>query len=259
MKYYGGKARIAKEIYPLLNSIIFRGGFENYYEPFCGGLSITCGVRCKHRFASDICAPLITLYQALQAGWIPPDHVSLETYHHYRLNPDPNDPMTAFVGFGCAYSGRWFGGYARAIPRKDQTDGDSRGYAGESRRSLLRQIAACMDVVFFCRPYFQSDPKRSVIYCDPPYAGTVGYDYTGQTWDAPAFWDWVRRIGDADHVVVISEFSAPDDFCCIKTFLNRQGVVTKGEGKMQKEERLFMLPNQAEQWVFNTNTQPDIL
>lgn len=45
-----------------------------------------------------------------------------------------------------------------------------------------------------------------VIYCDPPYAGTVKYSKDG--FNHAEFWQWVR---DCRHCVLVSEYSAPDD------------------------------------------------
>ena len=68
------------------------------------------GVRC----ASDVNRPLITMYKALQDGWIPPSTVTEEMYAEYKGIQDAEDPLTAFIGIGCSFSGKWFGGYARS-------------------------------------------------------------------------------------------------------------------------------------------------
>lgn len=40
MQYFGGKARIAKEIVNVLNR--YRKQDQTFVEPFCGGINITC-------------------------------------------------------------------------------------------------------------------------------------------------------------------------------------------------------------------------
>lgn len=52
--------------------------------------------------------------------------------------------------------------------------------------------------------------EGDVVYCDPPYSGTKGYD--GREFDNDTFWDWVRT---RDYPVYVSEYNAPADFTCI--------------------------------------------
>ena len=48
--------------------------------------------------------------------------------------------------------------------------------------------------------------EGDVVYCDPPYAGTEGYE--GE-FDHGAFWEWVRT---RPYPVYVSEYRAPEDF-----------------------------------------------
>lgn len=48
-----------------------------------------------------------------------------------------------------------------------------------------------------------------VVYCDPPYAGTNGYE---REFDHEAFWRWCRT---RDFPVYVSEYRAPEDFISI--------------------------------------------
>lgn len=52
--------------------------------------------------------------------------------------------------------------------------------------------------------------EGDVVYCDPPYSGTKGYD--GREFDHAAFWEWVRT---RDYPVYVSEYNAPEDFICM--------------------------------------------
>lgn len=52
--------------------------------------------------------------------------------------------------------------------------------------------------------------EGDVVYADPPYAGTTGYD--GREFDHEAFWEWVRT---RDYPVYVSEYKAPSDFTSI--------------------------------------------
>ncbi len=75
-----------------------------------------------------------------------------------------------------------------------------------------------------------------MIYCDPPYSTGVGYG--GEKFGTAEFWDWCRLQTAAGHIVIISEYTAPDDFVCIwehktKTHLNNRA-------KIDRTEKLFI-------------------
>ena len=126
MQYFGGKARLAPQIVTYLNSI---RGSRHFHEPFVGGANIVSNmIGC--RFAYDLCQPLITMYNALQTGWVPPIKVSETDYNLLNERRDACDPMTAFAGFGCSFAGKYFGGYAR--------DNTGRNYASNAKNSLMQ-------------------------------------------------------------------------------------------------------------------------
>lgn len=72
----------------------------------------------------------------------------------------------------------------------------------------------------------------SVLYCDPPYAGTAGYDLN---FDHEAFWRWARA---QTQPVFISEYSAPSDFKVIAAFNRNTKLSPLGKTKT-KPEKLF--------------------
>ena len=82
MKYMGSKARIAKDILPII--LKDRISEEQYYvEPFCGGCNLIDKVK-GNRIASDINPYLIAMWQAVSNGWLPRnDYTELE-YKKYK-------------------------------------------------------------------------------------------------------------------------------------------------------------------------------
>ena len=72
---------------------------------------------------------------------------------------DPLDPLTAFVGFGCSYSGKWFGGLAK--------DGNGRNYALNAYNSLMKKAKTFKDVEFSHKSYLDYTPTDYLVYCDP--------------------------------------------------------------------------------------------
>lgn len=184
MRYVGGKARIAKELVaqiPICRPIV--------WEPFCGGLNTAeqFALRGQRVFCSDAHRPLISLYRAMQAGWVPPDHVSEDDYQVARNLPD-TDPRKGFAGFGCSFGGKFFGGYARG-------DGD-RNYALNAKRALTRQISLLRESIFNHLDFLKVEPGPCdwCIYADPPYASTQGY--VSGPFDHELFWrrceGWAR-------------------------------------------------------------------
>ncbi len=102
MQYLGGKFRIRKEIASIINTNRKKG--QKYIEPFVGGGNIMASIDTTKglNMAFDINPYLISLYNGLKNVFIPPDTVSEEEYKVYNHTLDKNNPMTAFVGFGCS-------------------------------------------------------------------------------------------------------------------------------------------------------------
>lgn len=227
MRYFGGKARTWKQISKLINEV----NKENkpYLEPFVGGAWVLQGVKATKRYAADANKALITLYQSLQNGWVPPDDLSKEEYNHLKALKDGSDPLTAFAGFGCSFGGKWFGGYAKS--------GD-RNYAKNAKNSLMKKVANLGGVVFKCESYDKLNPNDMVIYCDPPYQNTTGYGAIG-SFDHELFWE-VMREWAKNNTVLISEYNAPEDFEPILEIKTKTDIRTK-TGKENRIEKVFKL------------------
>jgi DNA adenine methylase len=232
MQYFGGKYRIRKPVSAFLNTLIELNGIYLYKEPFCGACWITPHIKCEQRVASDAHTDLILLWNALKAGWVPPDTLSEEEYHQLR-HAEPS-ALRGFAGFACSFGGKWFRGYARSSVTSN--------HALVGKNSLLRKIAAMQDVTFECRDYRELEGSGALIYCDPPYAGTekysVGIDHT-------EFWDTMRRWSQTN-LVVISEYTAPDDFVCVREIPTSTFIRGKNQKAIARVERLFMHKEQAD-------------
>ena len=227
MQYLGGKSKIRKQIASFLESI--RKKDQPYLEPFVGGGWILQEMS-GERYASDGNVALITMYQALNNGWEPPDFVSEDDYKEAMLNRDMSNPITAFCGFGCSFGGKWFGGYARSEGKNC--------YAATSKRSLMKQLPMIRDVHFTSGDYRQRTPKGMLVYCDPPYTDTTSYGaFDG--FDSDGFWQ-TMRVWSSNNTVVISEYKAPDDFICMLEIGSRMGLTAGGERPI-RTEKLFML------------------
>jgi DNA adenine methylase len=205
MQYLGGKSKLAKRIVAELPL----QWADEVLEPFMGGGAITAELARNMRagqvlVASDVLLPLRSMWMSALSGW-EPTRVTEESYRQCKELPD-SDPLKAFAGFGCSFGGRWFNGFARSSKR-DHSD--------ESRRNLKRWteliLSSSATVEIECRSFFDiklpSDPKKRLIYCDPPYFGTEGY-VTGK-FPHELFWKRCREMVRSGARVYVSEFRAP--------------------------------------------------
>lgn len=129
-----------------------------------------------------------------------PETITEEQYQTIRANKDADPVLAGFVGFGCSFGGKWFGGYAR---NKGGTN-----YAAQSKRSLLKDMATLGGAEIFCGDYKQVPiPPGAVVYADPPYDNTTGYN--NEKFNSTEFWQAMRLLADTGHTVYISEQTAP--------------------------------------------------
>lgn len=136
-----------------------------------------------------------------------PDRVSEEEYKSYKGLPPQS--VTSFVRFGCSFGGKFENGYARG----KAADGTARNYWAETKRNALKQSPKIQNVQFICDSYENLSFENTLIYCDPPYAGTSGYK-TG-AFDHEKFFEWCRGQAKNNNIVFVSEYNAPDDFECV--------------------------------------------
>lgn len=229
MRYLGSKKRFAPAIADIVLDLARRHGLTQYVEPFVGGAAVGERIFGIPRVMSDINAPLIQLYRAVAQGWQPPTSVSADEYARIRDRPDQYPAeLVAFVGFGCSFGGKWFGGYAR---------GGGRNYAAEAARSLLAQRPRLEGARFYCCDYrFVPPYGNSIWYLDPPYAGTTSYAGTPTFAHGP-FWSWVRALASRSFVL-ISEYTAPEGFRCVWEQPTKTQIRSTGENR--RIERLFL-------------------
>lgn len=226
MQYLGGKSRTWKQICEFLESV--RQEDQTYLEPFVGGAWVLQGMSGK-RVAADANEALITLYEHLQDGWVPPSSVSEVEYQSLKEVQCPDNPLTAFAGFGVSFGGKWFGGYARSNV--------DRNYATNAKNSLLKQLPKIKDATFLKHSYDDFVPVGRLVYCDPPYENTTTYTGVDQ-FNSNKFWDTMREWSKSN-TIVVSEYVAPEDFICVKEMSTKTDMHTKS-GKEQRIERLFM-------------------
>jgi DNA adenine methylase len=139
--------------------------------------------------------------------------------------------MTAFCAVGCSFSGKWNGGFAR--------DGSGRNYASNAAGSINKKVSRLGGVQWQSGDYREVPlPPNSVVYCDPPYAGTTGYSGVEGGFNHIEFWEWCRTTTLRGHLVFVSEYSAPADFEAVWSIETKTDLHTR-EGKGARVEKLF--------------------
>jgi DNA adenine methylase len=196
--------------------------------------------------SSDVNQALISLYSALENGWDPPSIVTEEEYKAGKALPD-SDPMRAFIGFGCSFGGKWFGGYARSKDPNDARSTGKRTYASQCRNSLLDDLAllkpAGWHVVHLnfldigpLDKIIDDDPTQICLYLDPPYAGTEAYGAVA-AFDHNKFWARVLEWSEWTDVFV-SEYNCPLNLDPVLEFKHDLSVAG-GVIKDARTERLY--------------------
>lgn len=234
MRYQGGKVLIAKEISEKILETMTRKNIDSstLVSLFCGA----CAVETKlaDHFEKVICNDkskyLIALLKAVQNGWEIPEYISAEQYKYIRENKDEDKALTGFVGFGCSFGGKWFGGYAATTKK--------RNYVREAANSLTRDKKHWHNIEFVCKDYKDVLlPNNCVIYADPPYKGTTPYPSVSK-FDSEEFWDYMRELSN-NYLVFISERMAPEDFISIWEKQKRV-TISKANNTTPAIEKLFI-------------------
>ena len=227
MRYFGGKQRISKPLSEYLNSQLKEN--QPFVDLFCGSCNIVSRIDDNRlRIANDKHKYLIDMWMGIKDGYKLPNELSEEEYKYIRNNKDEDPILTGFVGFGCSYSGKWFGGYCR--------DNTGRNYCLNAKKSTLKKIKKLQDVEFTNLNYTDVNiPKGSLVYCDIPYENTTPYckSEVGE-FNHDEFYEWVRTKSEI-YDIYISGYkeNVPKDFKIVweheskKDIRNKNGIQEK--------------------------------
>jgi DNA adenine methylase len=235
MHYLGSKARHADQI--LEHVLRDRKPGQWYVEPFVGGGNVLCRVPQEQgpRLAADFNPFMVAVLKRLSEGWEPRATITRPEYEALRDHYDANkfkpgffseDEMAdiAAIALGASFGSLWFGSWANDPP-------DRPGMRwGQGRAAALRDAPGLRGAKFVCASFDKlfevardagyAIPDGSLIYCDPPYRDTTGYDGAVQQikvgesaglneWKPSIFWKWADDLVDQGHTVFVSEYSGP--------------------------------------------------
>lgn len=85
--------------------------------------------------------------------------------------------------------------------------------------------------------------QGSTVYCDIPYEGCAQYNVGKGSFDTDAFWEWAREL---DMPVVVSSYTAPEDFITLAEFAHRSTISDKAN--MAVKEKCFLYKGQEEKY-----------
>ena len=238
MKYMGSKARLVKDIAPVINKCITDNNIDTYIEPFVGGSNMIEHIKCSNKLGYDNNEYLIEFMKELQKGWNPLDDVKMtrEFYNDVKDNKDKYPKyIVALAGLCATYNAKWFGGYAGIVHTKI---GTVRNYYDEAVRNVLKQINNLKEVKYETIDYRTlTCLKGKVIYCDPPYESTTKYK---DEFNHSEFWDWVRELSK-DNYILVSEYNAPEDF--IPMWQKELTTTLDKNSRSKAVEKLFTYKN----------------
>lgn len=232
MKYMGSKARIAKHILPIILKDRKEGQW--YVEPFVGGANMIDKVD-GNRIGADSDSDCIKCLEIIR------DKINLIPKNGYEFNESLYKDrcsripwMSPYAAYAFSFGGKKWGGF-----RRDKNG--LRDYVAEAYKNSEKQSPLLKGIeLSHCSYDLLSIPPQSIIYCDPPYAGTTKYK---DDFDHEKFWQWCRYKTSEGHKVFVSEYNAPDDFVCI---WQQELNVTVARNKKQKKaiEKLFVHQSQ---------------
>lgn len=241
----GGKYRQGPKIAELASSLMPAG--SEYHEPFCGAMGTVYRMATLRGdlswHLSDSNEALVITWNALLAGWVPPDHVTEEQYVELKRKMDIHDPLTGWCGHNLSFGAHWYRTYARGAKTEDY-------FSQKAKRSTAAKVAAmlaagvthvdCMD--------YRDTSGPGLFYLDPPYASSGGSYYASCKFDHVAFWDYARSLCRSA-MVIVTEYEAPDDFVPVHTFGDTKSRPRNLHGKCTASppvsECIFMHRSQA--------------
>lgn len=241
MQYLGGKSRIAAALAAQITDR--RSGRSTYVEPFLGAGSVALRVAptFERVIVADVVPDLVLLWQAAVGGWVPPENLTEDDYQALR-HAAPS-ALRGFAGFPCSFGGKWFGGYAR-----DPKGG--RNFAASASRSVVKRGRALAGADVRLADYRALGAEigaDSVVYCDPPYAGTTAYAANVEAFDSEEFWKTARNWTRRGALVLVSEYAAPADWIEVWSGTPRTSIAGKGSYATVTERLFAYVPDDVDE------------
>lgn len=258
MIYLGSKNRYAKEIIPIINKFIKDNNIKEFYDIFTGGANIADKIICEKIVANDLNPCIISLHKQAQKDFskIPTSYTKeeyLSAYSNFKLLREHlfenktldefqeivNMPLYIIGAYEnyTTYSHKGFcGSYLKPIDPKSGRKPHTEARLNHYKQSLEENYKK---INFISKNYIDLEiPKNAVIYCDPPYKNTTGYDT--KEFNHEEYYNWLRKKSKTNPIF-ISEQDMPKDFTLIwEQTVKREAALNT---KKKAVEKLYFIDN----------------
>ena len=233
MRYFGGKAKISVPLSAFLNSQL--KDEMSFYDLFAGSCNVISKIDGNRtRYANDMHKELIAMWQYVLDGGELPTEITAAQYQEIKQSETAPDWLKGFVGFGCSFAGKWWGGYAKCKRGDD--------YVSQARNSTLKKASTMVGVTFTHGSYKDVVPKpNSMLYCDIPYRNTTGYSPGSFSHDE--FYSWALAMSHLSHTVLVSEYlhNLPDGWKVVWQHESKKCIRDR-DGVQQPTIEIVMIP-----------------
>lgn len=235
LPYKGSKNKIAKQIIDALPAA------ETFIDVFAGGCAITHAAilsgKYKRIIANDIDVKIPMLFKDAINGNLPADYDRFISRDEFNQLKDSDAIVACCWSFGnnkrdylwakdiikpkelafkmikCRDERLRYYYYRQFIKSLGNDISDLDRLQSLERLQSLQSLKTNIDIEVFGFDFESLDiPQNALIYCDPPYVGTTGYN--GGDFDSDRFWEWAREVSK-QNLLSVSEYKAPDDFVSI--------------------------------------------
>lgn len=239
MQYFGGKVRIAKPLAQYLNSQLKEG--QPFVDLFCGSCNVISKINPNRiRIANDLHYELIEMWKHVsQVGSVVLDRVGEDTYKRMRKdirNKEFPAWVRGFVGFGCAFAGDWFKGFAKSKRGQD--------YFTSAVSSTNKKITGLTCVEFHNKNYSEVElPKGALVYCDIPYKDST--QYSVGSFDHQEFYKWAEEKSQEGFTVLVSEYkeNVPEGWEVVWEYSSKKDI-RDAEGVQKQTVEILMKPKE---------------
>lgn len=243
MKYIGSKARILKDILPILEK--FNQRCDRFVDLFGGGANVASNINWNGKIIYNDYDEL--LVDLLKTAKNKPELIAelktptREEYAELKDGDYPNWLKGATLFFG-SYNAKAYGGSYGA--KTTTKEGKVREYYQEAKRNLLKQNLKQIDEMLNI-DYTKFPVKKSdLVYCDIPYKNTIGYK---TKFDHNAFWMSADVLSLRGIIIIVSEFEAPEDWVEL-TSVERLSQQNWNNNSEKVTEKLFIHKYNLGKW-----------
>lgn len=215
--YMGNKSRLLSNSHTLLHQLELPE-FDSFVDLFCGGGSVGYSMANtgKKIIMNDADVGLISLHKTIQEH---PERIALfaqiepsrEEFNIWKSGQSDYDAFFRYLYSFSTNGKAYLWGEERL-----NTPTDELNRQRSEPRERLRHIEDIIlmysryetNIEFQCKDYACVEiPENALVFCDPPYAETSGYNVGD--FDSERFYEWCRQC---PATVLISEYKMPEDF-----------------------------------------------